>query len=317
MAARMGKPAWRCRNRRGRRRRGGREKLGSVAWLKITCRIGPGPATVRRGRLAAHVHRFTSTAAFLVGVAIAVASCGSGCRLVRQRDPVPADLAAARRLSNEGLSAVDRRDLARAEKLLERAVQSCPVDVDARRHYAEVLWKRGERTAAVMQIAEALKLSPQDAGLCVEGGRMYLELGLFGDADRLSREAVRLAPQSAPAWHLRGQVALARGQPEPALADLHRALAIAPDDRGALLDAAEAYRRLERPQRVLATLAILGDTYGPGQTPAGVLAMEGQAQEALGRTADAAESYRLAIARGDSPGLAAERLAALEQARAH
>ena len=136
------------------------------------------------------MHSSSSTAAFVAGVAIVVAMCGSGCRLVRQRGPVPADLAAARRLSNEGLSAVDHRDLARAEKLLERAVQSCPLDVDARRHYAEVLWKRGERTAAVMQVAEALKLSPEDAGLCVEGGRMYLELGLFGDAERLSREAV-------------------------------------------------------------------------------------------------------------------------------
>jgi tetratricopeptide (TPR) repeat protein len=260
------------------------------------------------------VHSSSSTAAFIAGVAIVVATCGSGCRLVRQRGPVPADLAAARRLSNEGLSAVDHRDLARAEKLLEQAVRSCPLDVDARRHYAEVLWKRGERTAAVMQVAEALKLSPEDAGLCVEGGRMYLELGLFGDAERLSREAVRLAPQSAPAWHLRGHVALARGQAELGLADLHRALSIAPDDRDVLLDTAEAYRRLERPQRVLATLAMLGDTYSPGQTPADVLAMEGQAQEALGRTADAAESYRLAIARGDASPVAAERLAALEKA---
>jgi len=285
-----------------------------VAELKIICRMGQAAATVPRGRLRAHVHSSSFTAAFVAGVAIAVAMCGSGCRLVRQRGPVPADLAAARRLSNEGLSAVDHRDLARAEKLLERAVQSCPLDVDARRHYAEVLWKRGERTAAVMQVAEALKLSPEDAGLCVEGGRMYLELGLFGDAERLSREAVRLAPQSASSWHLRGQVALARGQAEPGLADLHRALAIAPDDRDVLLDTAEAYRRLGRPQRVLATLAMLGDTYGPGQTPANVLAMEGQAQESLGRTADAAESYRMAIARGDPPAVATERLAALEQA---
>jgi tetratricopeptide (TPR) repeat protein len=228
---------------------------------------------------------------------------------------VPPELAEARKLCNEGLSAADRSDLVRAESLLERAVKSCPLDVDARRHYAEVLWKRGERMEAVTQIAEALKLSPGDAQLCIEGGGMYLDMGLFDDAERLSREAVRVAPGSAQAWYLRGQVSLARGQAEPALADFHRALAIEPDHREALFDAAEAYRRLDRPQRALATLAALGETYGPDQTPANVLVMEGLAQEALGRQADAVESYRMALARGGSAEAAA-RLAALERSSA-
>ena len=242
---------------------------------------------------------------------ILVVGLAAGCRLVQRRGPVPPELADARRLCNEGLSAVDRDDLVRAESLLERAVQRCPLDVDARRHYADVLWKRGERMEAVGQISEALKLSPGDQGLAIDGGRMYMEIGLLEDADRLARDAVRMAPRSADAWHLRGQVALARGQAEPALADLHRALAIAPDDRGVLLDTAEAYRRLGRPHRALATLAILGEQYGPNQTPADVLALEGMAQEALGRTTDAVESYRRAVARGDN-GRARERLLALE-----
>lgn len=250
----------------------------------------------------------------IVAAACLVAVCGSGCRLVQRRGPVPPELAEARRLSNEGLSAVDRQDLAQAERLLKRAVASCPVDVDARRHYADVLWTRGQRMEAVTQIAKALELSPGDAGLCIDGGRMHLELGLFDDAERLARDAVRLAPRSAAAWHLRGQVSLARGQAEPALADFHRALAIEPHDRGALLDAADAYQRLDRPQRALSTLAVLGETYGPDQPPATVLVMEALAQEALGRPADAIDSYRRAIAAGAAPAEAATRLAALEQA---
>ena len=248
------------------------------------------------------------------GVAILIATCGPGCRLVQRRGPVAPEVAEARRLCNEGLSAADRSDLVRAEGLLERAVESCPLDIDARRHYAEVLWKRGERMDAVAQITEALKLSPEDAGLCVEGGGMYLDMGLFDDAERLAREAVRVAPGSAEAWHLRGQVSLARGQSEPALADFHRALALDGNDRIVLLDTAEAYRRLNRPQRALATLAILGETYGPNQTPANVLMMEALAQEALGRPADAIDSYKMAIARGDAPTEAATRLASLERA---
>ncbi|MCX7413585.1 MAG: tetratricopeptide repeat protein [Planctomycetia bacterium] len=251
-----------------------------------------------------------SIVAPLAAAAIVVASAGSGCRLM-PRGPAPQDLAAARRLSNEGLSAADRNDLVRAEGLLERAVKSCPSDVDARRHYADVLWKRGERLAAVAQIAEALTLSPGDVGLCIDGGRMYMELGLLDDADRLAADAVKGAPRSADAWQLHGQVALARGRDEDALADFHKALAIVPDDRQVLLATAEVYRRLNRPQRALATLGILGETYGPNQTPPNVLALEGIAQEALGRSVDAMESYRQAIARGGSTPEIEQRLAVL------
>ena len=246
-------------------------------------------------------------------VVILAVGLGAGCRLVQRRDPVPPELANARRLCNEGLSAVDRNDLVQAEGLLERAVKSCPLDIDARRHYADVLWKRGERMEAVGQIAAALELSPGDVGLSIDGGRMYMELGLLEDADRLARDAVRMAPRSADAWRLRGQVAMARGQAEQALAEYHRALALAPDDRAALRDTAEAYRRLGRPQRALATLAILGEQYGPNQTPADVLVLEGLSQEALGRTADAVDSYRRAVAKGNAPPEAEARLAALEQ----
>jgi tetratricopeptide (TPR) repeat protein len=228
-----------------------------------------------------------------------------------RRDAAPEEVTAARRLCNQGLSAADQQDLARAEGLLERAVRSCPTDIDARRHYADVLWQRGEKVQAVAQIAKAIELSPGDAALCIAAGRMYLDLGLLDDADRLSAEAVRIAPQSAEAWHLHGQAAMARGRPEEALGDFHRALAVAPDDRGVLFDTAEVYRRLDRPQRALATLAVLGETYGPNEVPASLLALEGMAQEALGRTDDARESYRQAIARGErSPEIAA-RMAAL------
>ena len=249
--------------------------------------------------------------ATLASTAIIVAALGSGCRLMPRSGPVPQDLAVARRLSNEGLSAADRNDLVHAESLLERAVKSCPTDVDARRHYADVLWRRGEKMEAVTQISEALELSPGEVALCLDGGRMYMELGLLDDADRLADEAVAVAPGSAAAWHLRGQVALARGRAEEALADFHRALAIAPDDRDTLLDTAEVYRRLGRPQRCLATLAILGETYGPNQTPPQVLTLEGIAQEALGRPLDALASYRQAVARGGSTPDLEARMAAL------
>jgi len=256
------------------------------------------------------------------GAVVVAAACllgalptASGCRLVNRHGAVPQQqLAEARRLSNEGLSAADQHDLAGAEALLGQAVKRCPTDIDARRHYAAVLWQRGERMKAVEQINEALRLAPDDVPLCLAGGRMTMELGLLDDADRLAAAALRTAPQSADAWHLRGQVELARGRDEAALADFHHGLAIAPDDRGLLLDTAEVYRRLGRPRRALSTLAALGESYGAQQTPGLVLALEGMALEALGRPDDARDSYQAAIARGGAPADTAERLANLDRA---
>ncbi|RLS30072.1 MAG: hypothetical protein DWH79_11180 [Planctomycetota bacterium] len=232
--------------------------------------------------------------------------------MMHRGGPAPQQLAEARRLSHEGLSAADQQDLGNAEVLLERAVKSCPTDIDARRHYADVLWQRGERMKAVTQINEALRMAPDDPALCLAGGRMTMEMGLLEDADRLAASALRTSPQSADAWHLHGQAALARGQTDAALADFHRGLAFAPDNRDLLLDTAEVYRRLGRPQRALATLAVLGESYGPQETPGLVLALEGMAQEALRRPEEARESYRQALARGGAPGDTAARLAGLE-----
>lgn len=253
-------------------------------------------------------------AAIIAIVTLAAVTLTSGCRLVPRRDPVPEELAAARRLCNQGLCAADEQDLARAETLLERAVNSCPTDIDARQHYADVLWKRGSKVEAVAQVTKALELAPGDVGLCLQGGKMYMELGLLDDADRLSDDAVRNASRSAEAWYLHGQVALARGRPADALADFHRALAITPDDREVLFDTAEVYRMLDRPQRALATLAVLSETYGPNQVPTEVLVLEGLAQEALGRPEDALASYRRARDKGDVSSQTAARIAALTPA---
>jgi tetratricopeptide (TPR) repeat protein len=257
---------------------------------------------------------FRRRSTFLLAGPILLSMSLASCRFVPRQGPVAPELATARRLSNEGLSALERGDRDRAETLLAEAVARCPVDVDSRRHYAEVLWKQGRRTEAVGQITEALELSPDDAGLCIMGGWMYLELGLLADTERLADRSVQLAPRSAEAWHLRGRLAMARGQFADALGEFHRGLACAPPHDGLLADTAEAYLRLDRPRRALATLAVLAEGYGPGPLPTNVVMMEATAHEALGRVDEAVAGYREVLARGDGPATAAVRLAALEQA---
>src|SRR5262245_54627057 len=68
----------------------------------------------------------------------------TGCQMFRQQGPVPKQVAQARQLSQQGLTAMERGDLHSAETLLGEAVKACPADIDARRQYAEALWQRGE-----------------------------------------------------------------------------------------------------------------------------------------------------------------------------
>jgi tetratricopeptide (TPR) repeat protein len=78
---------------------------------------------------------------------------------------------------------------------------------------------------------------------------------------------------------------------------LHRALSLSPDDRGLLLEVAELYRVRGQPQRALAMLQHLADTYPPGEEPQQTLYLMGLAYAALERYDDAIESLYAASAR--------------------
>ena len=84
------------------------------------------------------------------------------------------------------------------------------------------------------------------------------------------------------------------------MADFHRALGRALDDRAVQWELAETYRELRQPERSLAALHVLADSYPPGDEPQKVLYAEGMALVALGRADDAIESFTLASLR-DKP----------------
>jgi len=257
---------------------------------------------LRRGRKVAH-RNLGSPCARLLPVIMAFASL-VGCRAFGNKGPVPEDVAQARQLSQQGLNAIQRGDWAAAENSLGEAVKTCPVDVEARRHYAEAMWRRGEHEVALKQLQQAMACDSTDTTLMVRAGQMQFEMGRLEEARSLADKTLDLTPQSADAWVLRGRIELAENHPERALADFHRALEYAPKDRDVLLRTAEAYRQVNRPQRALATLINLRETYAPGEEPQQVYYLEGLALQALGRPADAAVAYQLALERGQpSPDL--------------
>ena len=230
-------------------------------------------------------------------VAVALVLSAAGCRLPGREGPVSPSLVASRQFCQQGVAAIERNDWEQAERLLADAVKTCPSDPDARRHYAEALWHRGARKEAVNELEEACRQAPDDPSLHVLLAERRLAMGHVEQARQGAQCAIDLDPKHAGAWALQGRVNRASGETSQALADYHRALGLAPHDRAILLEIAELYRELNRPERALATLHTLSDTYSPGQEPPQALYFEGLAYEALERWDEAVESFSAARAR--------------------
>lgn len=199
---------------------------------------------------------------------------------------------------------MERGDWKKAEELLNSAIQSCPVDPEARRRYAEALWHRGDAAAAMGQLEEAARLSPDKPELAIRMGEIYLALDRWENARRAADQALAVDRQNSAAWSLRARAARGAGDLRQAMVDFQRALGYQPNDPVVLEQLAELYRRMGQPERALTALQTLIDTYPPGEEPPKALHLQGLALAALGRHDAAAESYELAMRRGGpSPDL--------------
>lgn len=229
-----------------------------------------------------------------------LAGCVSaaGCRLRGLDGPVPRSLVLSRQLSQQGVSAMERGNYARADELLAQAVKVFPQDAEARHHYAEALWQRQQHVAALEQIDKALNLSPDDPAILLQAAQMRIAMGEASQAGKLIDRAIAADPGNFAVWALRGRLRHQAGELREALADYHRALGLKPDDRQSLLEVAEVYRQLNRPRRALATLQTLSETYPPGDESPQVLYLTGLAYSALGRYIDAIDALNQARTRG-------------------
>jgi tetratricopeptide (TPR) repeat protein len=221
----------------------------------------------------------------------------AGCKLPGSDGPVSQQLLTSRHYSQQGLAAMERAEWDRAETVLSRAVRACPTDVEARRHYADALWQRERREEAIAQLVAAARLVPDDPAIYVRLAEMRLEMGQVVAARQAAERALDLHPKLAQAWAVHGRVMCAAGEHRQALADYHRALGYAPNERAILLDVAEVYRQLNEPQRAMLTLQKLNDTYPPGEESPQVLYLLGLAYSATGRYDDAVETYTAAMVR--------------------
>lgn len=233
----------------------------------------------------------------LTAALLLLALLSASCRLPGKEGPVPQSLTDCRRLSQKGVAALERDEQPKAETLLAQAVTACPVDAEARRHYAEALWRRGAQQDAMTQLEEACRLAGEDASLWARLAEMRLTSGQPELARQAAETALNLDPRLPNAWAIRGGVMRAIGQPGDALADCLHALNYAPNDRAILREVAELHRQLNQPDRALQALQTLAETYPAGEEPGQVLYLTGLAYVALGRYDDGVESLSAAISR--------------------
>ncbi len=235
---------------------------------------------------------------YWISAALLLALLSAGCQLPGRAGPVPQSLTDCRRLSQQGVAALERGEQPKAETLLAQAVTACPVDAEARRHYAESLWRRGAQQEAMVQLEEAGRLAGEDASLWARLAEMRLAAGQQELARQDAESALNLDPRLPNAWAVRGGVMRATGQPREALADYLHALSYAPNDRAILSEIAELHHQLNQPDRALQTLQTLAETYPAGEEPGQVLYGIGLAYVALGRYDDGVESLSVALTRG-------------------
>ena len=248
----------------------------------------------RRGAVRTAARRWLARTGWLVCLACLLA----GCSFCGKLTPVSKDVLKCRQCAQQGLSAIDRGDDARGEALLAQAIQACPVDTEARRAYAEALWRRGAVNESIAQLAEAIRHAPDDPEIRIRMAEMQLAAGQNGKAYQAAQEAIKSDVNQAKAWSTRARALRNAGEVRRALSDCHRALALEPDNQELLLETAEIYRELNQPQRALAQLQTLLETYPLGEEPRQPLHLAGLAYAALERHDEAANCLLAASQRG-------------------
>jgi tetratricopeptide (TPR) repeat protein len=233
----------------------------------------------------------------------------SGCHWGGALKPItPSQILSSER-SRLGIAALERGDLAEAEKRLEEAVKLNKKDIDHRRHYADALWQRGKYNDALRQLDEAVKRGGiSDASLHVSLAEKHLMLNRLSTAYHHADAAVRLAPQEYKGWALRGKAGwfLVTGQqfsdsPEKmqeymvqARNDYYRALSFSPNDRELLPELAAVQMICRQPEHALATWQHLQDLFPKGGEPADLLRGKAEALIALRRFEEAIQSLTIA-----------------------
>jgi tetratricopeptide (TPR) repeat protein len=104
----------------------------------------------------------------------------------------------------------------------------------------------GAYEEAIAEFTKAIKISPEDARLYNDRGRVYHRMNRFPEAIEDFSTAIKLAPKDYAGYSERGAVEVSQNQMDAAVADLNKALELKPDDAQTLRWLASAHKSLKQ-----------------------------------------------------------------------
>ena len=129
----------------------------------------------------------------------------------------------------------------------------------------------------------------------VQLGEMHFEMGKYQEAEQQAEKAIRLTPQLASAWVLKGDIARGKNKLEEARSAYLRAIAIDRELPDVQLNLAQIFRESGEPQRALICLNQVENQHPPGDLPASLLIEQGITYKTLGRYEDASLVFAEAV----------------------
>jgi tetratricopeptide (TPR) repeat protein len=235
----------------------------------------------------------------------------TGCHWSQSFKPItPSQILSGER-SRLGIAAMERGDVAEAEKRLEEAVKLNKKDIDHRRNYADALWLRGKYQEALQQLDEAVKNGGNnDTSLHISIAEKCLAMNQPSSAYHHANMATRLTPQEYKGWTLRGKAnyLLATQQKnadssqkyeqyiQQSRSDYYRALSLSPNNRDILPELAAVQMLCGQPEHALATWQNLQEFFPKGAEPTDLLRGKAEALIALRRFDEAMDCLKTAHA---------------------
>lgn len=204
----------------------------------------------------------------------------------------------SRLLTQQAIVDMQRGNWQEADRQLTQAIRQAPENAEARRHYAEVLWQCGKQEEAIAQLETAVRLAEGDAGMHIALAQKLLARDALAPAERHIARAIALDASSAEAWITRATLYQKQGRWQDALADLHRAAGLRPDDRQVLMETAHVHNALGQSDLALASLQAAAETCRAGEEPPDLLYALGTAYLANHRYQDAAGALARAMQKG-------------------
>jgi protein O-GlcNAc transferase len=199
----------------------------------------------------------------------------------------------ASQLFREAVELQRKGELAAAERLYVRVLETHPDHLDTLRLLGFVRYQQGRFADALASTGVALRLSPDSPSILLSHAAALDALSRREEALTYYDKALSFAPDSTEALFNRGIALLHLRRPAEAAASFERLLAISPDDADAHGHRGSALRELNRP---LEALASYDRALAIRREDADLLSNRGNALQDLERSAEAIASYDRALA---------------------